>query len=156
MRTECLNNNIGMLITPGTGQETIWTWLHMFQADTCTSHGIKVYPTGGTVKVLNMSTCWSSSNEENGLFIDLSGGGSISEVTVTGGTFLTNKKNGIQTYGAINSLIVSDSAVICNSEAGTSLYHGIYIGPNARRVNIHGNHIGSMNNQTNKQAFNSK
>jgi hypothetical protein len=125
----------------------------MFQVDTGSNHGIIIAPTGGNVKVVNMTTCWSSSMGGSGVLLDLGGGGSISEVTITAGTFLTNNKSGIETHGAINSLIISETSCINNSVASRGTYHGIYIGSNATRVNINGNHLGAMHNENNNQSY---
>jgi len=125
----------------------------MFQVDTGSSHGIIVAPTGGNVKVVNMTTCWASSMGGAGVMLDLGGGGSISEVTITAGTFLSNTRNGIETHGAINSLIISDTSSINNSVASRGTYHGIYIGTGASRVNINGNHLGAMHNENNNQSY---
>jgi hypothetical protein len=153
LRTECLSNNTGMLITPQAGKECVWTWLHMFQVDTGGGRGIVVAPfAAGSVKVVSMTTCWSSSMGDSGIYLD-SNGGSISDVTIHQATILTNNKNGIETHGAINSLNISDSSIINNSVSSRGTYHGIYIGPGATRVNIHGNHIGCMNNQQNNQGY---
>jgi hypothetical protein len=125
----------------------------MLQVDTGSNHGIVVAPTGGDVKVVNMTTCWAASMGGSGVMLDLGGGGSMSEVTITASTFLTNNKNGIETHGAINSLIISDTSCINNSVQSRGTYHGIYIGSGASRVNIHGNHLGAMHNENNNQSY---
>ena len=157
MRTGCLNNTTGMVISPGSGKECTWTWLHMLQVDTGSGDGLVIKPdSGGVVKVVNITTGWFSSMAGNGVLIDKNSGPgqTLCDITLNATTCLNNTKNGISTNGSIDNLMINNCNILNNSSQSSGTYHGVYIGQNANRVNINSNRIGSsQSNSNNNQGY---
>jgi len=114
---------IGMHIAPPAGKRAKAIRCDTVLCDTCTGTGWSVNPTGtGFVVGLELSNCWGNSNDRG---FQTGTTGVINGVTISGGSWSNNAKDGIGILSGTNYKIIGGAEVFTNSTDGSALFDGI-------------------------------
>lgn len=152
---DSLLNGRGMLITPSTSETVHWLFADQLIMDTNLGAGLDINPQGGTVRGLNFSNSWSSSNGDIGVKIRGSVASKVDGVSFVGLTALNNWLQGVRLLGGpgtFQNIKLQSSEILSNNQSNTSL-PGVQIDGGVSNFNVQNNIIGSSELFTNNQTY---
>ncbi len=150
-----IHQNIGLAVTPGTGQVITWCFFHNTAFDTCATDGIQIFPSGtGSIRGLFFTGCWTSTNSLRGVLVQKASGASLDGVFFSDHKSLNNGNQGIYvaSVGCYNVNLV-DSVVSGNSGASSGTYAGIEFAAGATYFTVSGGRSGTMLSFGNSQSY---
>lgn len=136
--TSVIEQGVGMLIDPPTGQWVSGVYVHDSFFDNNKNQNLKINPTGtGSVTRIRFASTWfGSSHTADGVLISNGGSGALDGVHFIDPQIVLNVGSGLSTTGTVTDILVMGGTIGGNA-------HGLYFNSGASKINVIGASIGA-------------